>query len=70
MQRHQLGAVVLPVYAAYDVHVRFTVNAGTYEQARRVLEDLLVLYLNPTSTVFQGEPHEVLDSWGLQLEEE
>jgi hypothetical protein len=58
------------VVGAFDVHVRFTLNAATEDDARRLLEDLLARYLNPESTVFQDEPHLILDSWALQPEEE
>ena len=53
---------------SFDVHVRFTVNAETEEGARRLLEDLLVRFLDPTSTAFQDSPHTLLDSWSLQPE--
>jgi hypothetical protein len=51
---------------AFDVLARFTINAETEEAARRVLEDLLALRLDPTSTTFQPEPHAVLDCWAVE----
>jgi len=54
---------------AHDVHVRFTMKADSQEQAELLLEDLLVLRLEPTSTEFQPTPHALLDSWGLHRTE-
>lgn len=54
---------------AFDIHVRFTVNAETEEGATRLLENLLARFLDPTSTAFQDAPHALLDSWALQPEE-
>ena len=58
------------VAMSFDVHVRFTVNAETEDGARRLLEDLLARFLDPTSTAFQDAPHSLLDSWSLRPEGE
>ncbi len=48
---------------------RLTINAESPEEAKRILEQLLSDYLDPSSTDFQSEPHAVLDSWAAQERE-
>jgi len=55
---------------AYDVLVRFTVNADSDDRAHAIVENLLAARLDPTSTEFQPEPHAVIDSWSLWPEDE